>query len=248
MQLTGVIAALIDVPQEHTEAYNRWYDFDHLPEFAALPEITAGRRYVATSACKQVRPASGLAELADGRGTYFTTYLLNTADLDQAMDSFGARGSLIREQRRMFRVGHMAAVEFYQLEHLAARRDIPVSPEAIPYLGHQGVLIALTQVADPDRRAAVNQWFADTHAPDVLEVPGVAAALRFSRHTDIDEGRFLNMYLLDGDPVEVAQVVSERHEQWRAAGRLFDPEDASRILFLSPYLAVAPPHYDFDIG
>ncbi len=67
MNTQGIVIALIDVPQEHTEDYNRWYDFDHLPEFAALPGMLLGRRYVAPPEYKALRPPSPLPELADGR-------------------------------------------------------------------------------------------------------------------------------------------------------------------------------------
>jgi hypothetical protein len=32
MEMQGVLLALLDMPAELTEEYNRWYDLDHMPE------------------------------------------------------------------------------------------------------------------------------------------------------------------------------------------------------------------------
>jgi hypothetical protein len=31
----GMMLALLDIPAEYTEEYNRWYDLDHMPEHVA---------------------------------------------------------------------------------------------------------------------------------------------------------------------------------------------------------------------
>ena len=63
MKTMGLVAAFVDVPQEHTEDYNRWYDFDHVPEYVALPEFLSARRYVATPDLKKLRPESSLEDI-----------------------------------------------------------------------------------------------------------------------------------------------------------------------------------------
>ena len=74
MKANGAVVGLIDVPQEHTQVFNAWYDFDHLPEFVALKDMLLGRRYVAITDCKAARPnPEKLEALTGGKGTYCTT-------------------------------------------------------------------------------------------------------------------------------------------------------------------------------
>ena len=47
MQLHGIMLALLDIPPELTEEYNRWYDLDHLPEHVSKADVAMARRYVA---------------------------------------------------------------------------------------------------------------------------------------------------------------------------------------------------------
>ena len=47
MQLHGIMLAMLDIPPELTEEYNRWYDLDHLPEHVSKADVAMARRYVA---------------------------------------------------------------------------------------------------------------------------------------------------------------------------------------------------------
>ena len=145
----------------------------------------------------------------------------------------------------MFRHGNVPYTGIYRLDTAMARANIPVATPAIPYLGHQGVLVVLTDVPDASRRDDVQRWYEEVHAPDLLDVPGVAAAMRFS-HV-MSEGRYMNLYLLDGDPPEVAAEVNARRERWQAQGRLPSPGGASKAQFFSPYRRVTQTQYDFVI-
>ena len=246
MNTQGIVIALIDVPQEHTEDYNRWYDFDHLPEFAALPGMLLGRRYVAPPEYKALRLPSPLPELADGCGTYCTTYLIGDADFDAVQERWSQRGDDLRKQRRMFRYGKIADVGYYRLDYTQVRDDIPASAEAAPHLRDTGIMIVLTEVADPAERAGVDQWFRDMHAPDLLEVHGVSAAMRFSR-VDRPPGRYANVYMLEGDPLETQRDLDRRIPEWQERGRSPAPGGASQILFQSVYRPVLPMQYDFQV-
>ena len=246
MNTRGIVIALIDVPQEHTRDYNRWYDFDHLPEFAALPGMLLGRRYVAPPEYKALRPASPLPELADGRGTYCTTYLIGDDDFDAVRKRWSECADDLMKQRRMFRHGKIADVGYYRLDFSQVRDDIPASAEAAPHLRDTGILIVLTEVADPARRSEVDQWFRDIHAPDLLEVQGVIAAMRFSR-VDLPPGRYANVYMLESDPLATQRDLDKRMPDWQARGRAPAPGKASQILFMSVYRPVIPMQYDFQV-
>jgi len=246
MKLTGIVAAFIDVPAEHTRAYNTWYDFEYMPEYAALPGFLGGRRYVATPECKATRPANVMPELAGGKGTYLTLYLMSAEDPPKAIEGFHALSASLRQQRRLFRHGAVAERGFYRLDRAVARKGNPLSAQAIPLAGHRGVHAVLTRVPDAAAREAVNNWWAEVHAQDLTSVPGVLAALRFTRFDPPGDGRYLNLYLLDGDPAAVAAEIGRRSPTWRAQGR-GSPGGASQPVFGSPYLRIVPGEYDFRI-
>ena len=109
----------------------------------------------------------------------------------------------------------------------------------------------LSQVRDPSMRDAVEEWFEQVHAPDVLEIPGMASGMRFWRYApgkdEPDEGWALNLYLLDGDPVEVKKEINRRIPGWLEQGRMPSPGGASDAQFLSVYRSVVPTKYDFRV-
>ena len=190
MKANGAVVGLIDVPQEHTQDYNVWYDFDHLPEFVALDDMLLGRRYVADTECKAARPGpSKLPELADGKGSYCSTYFMSTTDIGAVMGYWNQAGVRLRKEKRIFRHGKIADVTFYALTQAHARPGIPVVEAAVPYLGHQGIYVVMTEVADPAMRPAVDEWFAEAHSKDLLAVPGVVAAMRLEAPRRVRHGR-----------------------------------------------------------
>ena len=74
----------------------------------------------------------------------------------------------------------------------------------------------MTEVADPAMRPAVDEWFAEAHSKDLLAVPGVVAAMRLEAYAEFGTGvakagRYMNLYLLDEDPVKtVAEILRAR--------------------------------------
>lgn len=247
MEITGCAIGMIDVPQEHTHDYNWWYDFDHIPENLALPEIVSAGRYVATPDCQSLRPKSEHPPLRDGAGAYFTVYYFGTSDLDQAQKSWGQLGQEMRHAGRMYRHGRVPYAGIYALELIRARADIPVRPAAVPYIGHQGVLVVLAQVPDPARRNEVNEWYRDVHAVDLLDVPGIAATMRYHRHGQADASHYMNLYLLDGDPVDVVQEIAKRRPEWQSNGRTAPVGTISFPYYQGAYRTIAPLDYGFRV-
>lgn len=73
------------------------------------------------------------------------------------------------------------------------------------------------------REDEFHRWYDEVHLPDVVAVPGVAAAQRFElgpeRRPEVDEPthRHLALYEIDGDPAEVFPEISRRI----ASGEMF---------------------------
>jgi hypothetical protein len=67
------------------------------------------------------------------------------------------------------------------------------------------------------REDEYNEWYEQVHLPDVLAVPGVAAAQRYRLATMPEDSpipkpahQYLAVYQLDGDPADVMQQFLER--------------------------------------
>ena len=56
MEVKALGVGFIDCFEGMEEAFNRWYDTDHLPEHISLPAAVGGPRYVPTPHCKARRP------------------------------------------------------------------------------------------------------------------------------------------------------------------------------------------------
>jgi hypothetical protein len=246
VRVTGIGIGFIDVPQEFTEEFNRWYDLDHVPENLALPEVTGARRYVATPECKAGRKMVRMPELADGAGTYCTVYLFGEEDLGKAAASWHALGAEMRSQRRMYPKGRVPYSGIYRTQMVHARPDIAVAPEAIPFLGHTGILVVFTQVPH-EHREAVDKWYDEIHGPDSLEMPGFLASIRFSRVEEPDQGNFLSIFLLEGDPAHATREIDKKWDDWITRGRLPAPHNGSRGRFVGAYRAVTPFEYAFQV-
>ena len=244
MKVTGLAVGFVDVRQPRTKDFNTWYDYDHIPENLALPEVIGAQRYVATADLKALRAPSQLEALADDRGTYFTAYKFGTDDLAKAAESWSALGSEMRDQDRMFLRSRVSYTGVYRLDYIRGRDDIPVRREALPFVAHRAVMVVLTRVPDPAWRDQVNEWFHDTHAVDLLGVPGIAVAMRLSRVGE--EGSYMNLYLCDADPVDVAAGVQEHRPGWQSRGR-GSPGGSSQPQFQSHYRAITPTQYDFQV-
>ena len=101
MDVTGIIFASVDCDADAVEAWNRWYDLEHLPPNIALPGIMTGKRYVAPPELHDVRePADRLEGFADGRGVHVTVYTLGgdpaqvLADMTTYRDKLEAAGRM----------------------------------------------------------------------------------------------------------------------------------------------------------
>ncbi len=241
MEVKVISAGFVEVHQKDLVDFNTWYDFDHVPEWVSQQHVIAGRRYVATPECKALRAPSQIPELPNAGASYLTTYLLHTDDLAVASANSRAKTEEIKKRKGLFRSGKVVRSSMFRMQTALARKGIPVSAAAIPFLGHRGVYAALTHVADPAARPQVDRWFAETHASDLFGIPGFAAAMRLAQ---VDApGYYMNLYLLDRDPVATLQDFRKQSAAWPGGGRF--PGGASTTLFSSPYELIAPGRYDF---
>ena len=209
MDVTGIIFASVDCDADAVEAWNRWYDLEHLPPNIALPGIMTGKRYVAPPSLHDVRePADPLEGFANGRGVHVTIYTLGgdpaqvLADMTTYRDKLEAAGRMFAPEKKIVRAGD-AMTWSWGVADPALKAD----PDDIPHIQHTSIRAVLRRGGDDDARGRV--------APAAVAVEGVHAVLGHRSITDA--GLDLDLYLLEGDPVAVharrphCRAVRQRH-------------------------------------
>ncbi|HLY82177.1 MAG TPA: hypothetical protein VKQ71_04285, partial [Acidimicrobiales bacterium] len=66
----GIILAVLDCDADSIEAWNRWYDLEHVPPNVWLPGVMLGRRYVAPPDLHELRVTDPSSSMANQRGTF----------------------------------------------------------------------------------------------------------------------------------------------------------------------------------
>lgn len=248
MEVKGILLALLDIPPEDTEEYNRWYDLDHLAEHVSKPDVLTATRYVAP------RDLRGLghvdSDLTGGHPPYLTVYYLGVDDFASAEVAalWTAKDRVIVKQGRFWRSGDVPFVGRWALGETFTRPPVLVSPEAVPYLAHRGVVVAVGRAPSAERRDDAVAWWRDTHLVDLLSVEGVHAAMRFDPPVGSDDDRdlFVHLLLLEDDPAVAMPRVERALRYARSVGRYPAHRGAYEPVAFLPYRRIVPLEYDFD--
>jgi hypothetical protein len=142
------IVSYIEPHAGEAVAFNRWYERDHFPATVkAGPGVFAGARFVATSACKQLRPAGRL--FGDpARGSYLAVAWVLPGKQAEWDEWVGAEMETIAAEGRLFAGRdhvHTAVYEYLwesgtieaivALEHGFAGALVVADEESAPLLG-----------------------------------------------------------------------------------------------------------------
>jgi hypothetical protein len=246
VQIDGLQLTFLDIPAELTQEYNRWYDLDHMPEHVSKADVLTAKRYVAPRDLQEL--GGGGSTLTGGHPPYLTIYSLGGDDFagDEAWAGWTTKDRGIIKAGRFWRSGAPAYVRRMRLAETFTRASVLVSDEAVPYLAHRGVIVALGHAPSAEQRDDAVRWWRDTHLVDLLAVEGVLAAMRFESIQDDEQDLLLHVFLLEDDPA----VVMERFEaalrystplgRYPAHGGVY--ESAAML----PYRLIAPLEYDFE--
>ncbi len=246
MEMKGISVGFTDCDADADRDFNRWYDLDHVPENIALPEIVTARRYVATDDLLAARDSVTIPELADGAGRYIACYLMGVDDFALVEKKMKDLFDDLWKVRRIFKRARVKYSDKFRLVHALAGKDVDVGPEAVPYLGHSYMNLALTVVEDPGRVEEVEQWWNEVHIPDLVSVPGILGAMRFESVMEGRERTFMFQFLLDRHPKEMSAAMAEASKEWADQGRLYKQEDRPHTsIFRGAFQLIAPMHYDF---
>jgi hypothetical protein len=244
MKLQGIMLSMIDIPPEVTEEYNRWYDLDHMPEHVSKRDVASGRRYVATRDLKELGTLEG--DVVASHAPYLTIYYQPVPDFDsdETWAGWTAKDRGIIKQGRFFRIGRPLFTGSWRAESARARAGCNVSEDAIPYLAHRGVVVAVGRAAG--ERDAALRWWDDVHCPDLLAVDGVLAIMRFAPAARVADDLVLHVVLLDADPLVAMAGIDHAMRYASAIGRFPPHGGAYEPLAFLPYRNIVPYEYDFE--
>ena len=224
MEAKGIIFTALDTDHDNIESWNRWYDLEHLPPNIAMPEIAAGRRYVAPPELHDIRlPVEPHRGFENGKGVNVTIYLtaVDPAEAIAAMTVFRevleAAGRMEGAGRRTVRTG-----DAMDLSWVVGDPELNLDDRDVPYLGHAGIRVVL-------RRGGEGR----TVAERAVSVDGVHGVMSFTSR--FFTGLEADLYLLSG--VTAATTLASRE----AAGYGEDAE----IVLDAPYDAITPLDYSF---
>lgn len=187
----GLLFVMMEIPGEHEEEFNRWYDEEHLPERLGCEGFLSARRYMAV----------------DGPPKYLATYDLESVDvlasppyqaLAQHPSPWTKRitGLVTTNLRRVYEE-HTPADE--------ALGELPADGS-----GADALFALLTDVV-PGGEAELEEWYDQEHMRERMTCPGFLRARRF----EVVEGapRYLVLYDLES----VAALESDRYRSYQAS-------------------------------
>jgi hypothetical protein len=104
----------------------------------------------------------------------------------------------------------------------------------------KAIVLVFTNCADPAREAEFNQWYNETHIPDMLQAEGFVAATRYQvlGEPGPGQGKFLAVYEVEADELGKAFAgVQKRLAEVTAQGRVID---VVRVVGFTPCLQISP--------
>jgi hypothetical protein len=243
MRIDGISLALLDIHREHRR-FNRWYDLDHLPEHVSKADVIRGQRYVATG---PTRRAEGVlaGPLTNGHPPYATIYSFGgPLDFrgDEALAGWRDKDHGIVRAGRYWLPGSVCHSSSWRPADARSRASMPLSAEAVPYLAHRSVILAIGRVADAERAVA---WWDATQRDAILDLEGVLAVQRLTPADPAGEGLMLHLVLCESDPVTAIGRLAELRAVQGLTGRFPAHRGEYEPLALLPYERIVPFQYDF---
>jgi hypothetical protein len=101
------------------------------------------------------------------------------------------------------------------------------------------IVLVFTNCADPARGKEFNDWYDNTHVPDVLETPGFVSCTRYEMVGDPGpgQGNFLAIYEVESDDLLATMAgLQQRVAQLAAQGRIID---CIRLVSFTPWREIS---------
>lgn len=224
---------------------NELHELYHRPELLSQPGVAWGERWAHDGDCAALSRKAG----DEGEFDYCAMYWLRAPALASA-EAFGAHFA---------RAVHTGLGDAPDLRHALDRYMVPlkgyvrreplVSEQALPFRPNMGVYLVVSRFRRHHDVEAedVFRWYDQVRIPDMLELPGAAGAWTFAERNFYAPGRDLSqptlrmqLFYLDGDPLEFAAAANGREARWRAAGRARDTGAVEDVIFAGPLRRIVP--------
>jgi hypothetical protein len=205
MHATGMICAVLDCDADSIEAFNRWYDLEHVPPNVSLAGVMSGRRYAAPPDLHALRIADPSSPLTGGRGSFVSIYTLCQPPAEVVASMAELREVLYATGRMTFPAEKKVVRDggAFELVSAVSSPDLALPAIDVPFVGHNGVLMVRRRGSD-----AVAAWYHGDWSNQVAELDGVHGVV--SLRIPGGDGDELDLVFLEGD-------VADRTAALRAA-------------------------------
>lgn len=185
----GLLMVFTEVPPEHEDEYNRWYNEEHIPERLSIPGVLNAARYLATQGGPKYLACYELAEPDAWHSDAWQHWLKNPTEWSQRMSPSVIATSYIRN--------------LYQLLY-----PDPV-PEETAQAGMAPVLLVGRMSVPEELEAQFNQAYNTERLPQCYKVPGYIRGRRFQ--VVMGEPKYITVHEMES--LRVAQ--SPEWDAWR---------------------------------
>ncbi|MGA7418015.1 MAG: hypothetical protein WBW80_08495 [Acidimicrobiales bacterium] len=228
MHATGMICAVLDCDADSIEAFNRWYDLEHVPPNVSLTGVMSGRRYAAPPELHALRITDPSSPLAGGRGSFVTVYTLCQPPAEVVASMAELREVLYDTGRMRFPAEKKVVRDggAFELVSAVSSPDLALPAIDVPFVGHHGVLMVRRRGSDE-----VAAWYHEEWSKRVAGLEGVhgVVSLRLAG----GDGDELDLVFLEGD-------VGERTFALRAAA----PHHPDVVVMVdAPFVHIDPLRY-----
>ncbi|WP_428484435.1 hypothetical protein [Rhodopila sp.] len=157
---TGLLMAWTDVDPAREDAFNRWYDEEHIGRLLAVPGFLSAGRYRALRGGPRYL---AMYELEDHNVLHSAAFL-DTVRYQPSVRRLAASGST---------AGRNFLLNCYR-QIFPAKTDPADSPSELPRYLQMGRIDVMASMEEE-----FNDWYNTVYIPDFLRVPGVLRARRF---------------------------------------------------------------------
>ena len=234
IKLGSLLLTVVEPHRGHEVAYNRWYERDHFYAGCMIGAYQfAGRRFVATSPLKKLRPLGSEVITGEvGRGSYVGVYFVLDGHHDYWNQWAVAQVNQLHAKGRMFEHRDHVHTLLYDFTFEARREADGVPVELALDHPYQGFVPVWVDRKQDTSNALFWEWLKTELFPSVL--PGTAAglvagftpqALRDDAPSDVpraeaSDERTLLLFFLDASPLDVYDsTIGKFSEALEASGR-----------------------------
>jgi hypothetical protein len=236
IKLGGALVTMVEPHKGHEVAYNRWYERDH---FYAGCQIgawnLAGTRFVATRECKAKRyPESSPICPDPTSGSYLAVYWILAGKFGEWIQWGTNQVNWLHDNDRMFpHRDHVHTLMYKYRGEVHADED-GVPAELALDRRYPGVVLVIGELAEGIKESQITEWVQSRPLPSDQVVTFTPIPLLGNAPSDVprDEAadRFLHLYFVDGDPVEIWD------EQFASLGDDLAAAGLGTVVFASPFI------------